>query len=974
MATRTNVHAAESASFDLHPGRASVTLYDFSAQGHVLVLFNPTVATGVTTNSVVGRLEPVEALTQLLANTGLTFISKDEGNTFVVISLSAHPEADDHTKSATPPAGSPHASGNGSGAGPPQSEPLVIPEGPPPVVDILGTHIHGSQSVGVQPTILDKADIRNSGAFTIQGLFGQIPENFGGVAVLGMQAATNSGLGTSLNPRGLGSSATLILVDGRRIAPSGTQAAFADVANIPLALVKRVEFFLDGASALYGSDAVAGVVNIVLEHDLVGAETIARVGSVTQGSMLEHQFAQLIGLPLNDGHAVFGAEDYRTAALQARDRPQSSSNMQPRGPNQDTSYSNSGTAVIGGTPWKISAGQNGSNLKPSDLMPGQNLEDVALNSDVTPSQHLQSLYAAGDHALGSHVRLFGSALWTQRHALEMLSGDRENVPVQTTSPYYLDPVGQGASEVVQYDFAKVLGPVATSVHVGTRNFLVGANLELGPHWQGTVSVSEVQETERQYSIDYVDLTNLNSAVNTPAPGLAFDPFGDASSVDPATVSALRSSHGFDSRSQINSFDATADGLLMKLAGGDVKAEIGTELRKQTFRSALFDGPGTEPVPQNLSRKTVAAFTEVRLPLVGPKNQLLGVRDLELSFASRYEHSRDFPYTMTPRIGLHWGVTDEVELHGTWDRSVRDPNLGDLDEKQTTSILYPLDDPRNPGSSLKSLVWFGNNADLHAERATTGTFGATLTFVALGDLHLDLTYYNIAFRDRIEGTSFETTILSDPRYQSVIDRNPGAALRQRICSSSTFAGAHSDCLDTPIDSVVDLRLQNIAELKTSTLDLTADSQLPSPLGKLSWSILATYILDYSKIETPTSPDLSLLNTSSNPIDLQLWGALKWDWRSFNSEIDVRYSNHYRDNVSVPNRNIASWTTFDWRISYLFGGGHNFLVNNTEFSFKIKNALNKGAPFVVNYSENVGYDEQNASLVGRTVSLSVYHNLN
>jgi hypothetical protein len=69
----------------------------------------------------------------------------------------------------------------------------------------------------------------------------------------------------------------------------------------------------------------------------------------------------------------------------------------------------------------------------------------------------------------------------------------------------------------------------------------------------------------------------------------------------------------------------------------------------------------------------------------------------------------------------------------------------------------------------------------------------------------------------------------------------------------------------------------------------------------------------------------LNTSSNPIDFQLWGALKWDWRAFNSEIDVRYASHYRDDVSVPNRSIASWTTFDWRISYLFGEGHNFLMN-------------------------------------------------
>ena len=101
------------------------------------------------------------------------------------------------------------------------------------------------------------------------------------------------------------------------------------------------------------------------------------------------------------------------------------------------------------------------------------------------------------------------------------------------------------------------------------------------------------------------------------------------------------------------------------------------------------------------------------------------------------------------------------------------------------------------------------------------------------------------------------MLSDPLYQSLIIMDPGAALRHRICTDSYFGGVLDDCLNTPIASVVDLRLRNIAELRPDGLDLAGASELPSPVGKLSGRVQGTYFRHYLQLQTPAAPVASLL---------------------------------------------------------------------------------------------------------------------
>ena len=167
---------------------------------------------------------------------------------------------------------------------------------------VTGTHIRGSSDSAFPITIYNRDVIESSGASTLQEFIQTIPQNFNGGAsentlstISGGGNAANRVDATGVNLRGLGNDSTLVLLNGHRLAPGNTEGNFVDISMIPLYAVERVEVVTDGASAIYGSDAVGGVVNIILGRNLDGAETRARYGSVTSGSTTEKQVGQTFG-------------------------------------------------------------------------------------------------------------------------------------------------------------------------------------------------------------------------------------------------------------------------------------------------------------------------------------------------------------------------------------------------------------------------------------------------------------------------------------------------------------------------------------------------------------------------------------------------------------------------------------------------------------------------------------------------------
>jgi outer membrane receptor protein involved in Fe transport len=188
---------------------------------------------------------------------------------------------------------------------------------------VTGTNLRGAQPTA-PVIVLRREDIDASGSTSVEQLMGKVPQNAQNGVNRENFLATGAGAdptehGAGLNLRGLGQRATLVLVNGRRLAPSGS-GSFVDVSLIPLTAVERVEILTDGASAIYGSDAVGGVVNFILRDDFEGLETLVQAGSATEGDGDIVQLGATAGTAWGSGGAMLSYEYRAEDEILARDR------------------------------------------------------------------------------------------------------------------------------------------------------------------------------------------------------------------------------------------------------------------------------------------------------------------------------------------------------------------------------------------------------------------------------------------------------------------------------------------------------------------------------------------------------------------------------------------------------------------------------------------------------------------------------
>jgi iron complex outermembrane recepter protein len=312
--------AADSAAkqhFDIAAGDLITSLELLEKASGIELLYDASLLAGVGSGGVAGDLTPRAALAVLLEGTGFVQVEGPNGLT----RIERRPASDTGT----------------SGAGPkPDTADLLAdsPRAPDELKELLvtGTHIAGEIPVGASLSTYDREDFDKLGNATVDSLARYMLENFSGadtiatlntngnVGSLQQGAATNIFGGAGFNLLGLGPGATLTLLDGHRIAPGGLDGSIVDVSLIPLSAIDHLEVLTDGASAIYGSDAVAGVVNIVSRRALEGAETSVRYGQSTQGGAGQFTGSQLLGHAWSSGNVLLDYEYDDSQGLDASDR------------------------------------------------------------------------------------------------------------------------------------------------------------------------------------------------------------------------------------------------------------------------------------------------------------------------------------------------------------------------------------------------------------------------------------------------------------------------------------------------------------------------------------------------------------------------------------------------------------------------------------------------------------------------------
>jgi iron complex outermembrane recepter protein len=835
-------------------------------------------------------------------------------------------------------------------------------------VVVTGTHISGMQPVGGHLIKLTRKDIDRSGYATVHDVIRTLPQNFNGGASedyrgTGLEGINNSTYATGLNLRGLGSGSTLVLLNGRRLAPGAADGRFVDVSSIPLSAIERVEVLPDGASAIYGADAVGGVVNLILRSDYEGAETTGHYGSAVRGPS-ESQISQTIGTRWSSGSVILSTEYYARGALSASDREQTASSDLTRfgGDNFDQLEGSPGTLTDFINTWAIPRGQNGRSLTTSDLAPGTiNLHNRNSGRDWLPEHDRWSVVSSLRQKIADRLDVFSDVLFAQRKTGIWNQPQYQLLFVPNTNAFYVNPNGGKEPVGVYYGFDDDLGLERDDALISSTNIATGLTYSLAGSWKATATLNYSAYGDETHIGPVINQDALNAALADSNPETAFNPFGDGSNTNPATLASIRQNAFVDRNLDARSISFAADGPFFNGLIHGMRLAAGGDYSEQALSSGLLFGDVVS-ANEHLSRRIAATYVELMVPLVDENKRLPWLHKLQLSLAGRRESYSDFGSATTPRFGLSWLPSDAVAFRGTWSKSFKAPDL--LDRVESNNGIQ-INRQTFAGSATDVLIWYGpGNKDLQDENSTAWTFGTELNFPEQG-VSAELTYFRIDFRDRVERVDFTTTFLDDPAFADLVTFNPSPELRADACSRAKFVGSLSDCLNAPVTALVDIRVNNVAALRTSGIDASGKYSFANWLGNFDLGLSATYLTDYSQARFQKSPLQNLLSTTGNPIDLRMRSSLAWTRGGMGAAAFFNYTNGYRDIVSKPTRRVGSWTTIDLQLSYTTPSTDNDLLANTSLSLSAENLLNKNPPFV-NNPEGIGYDNANADLLGRFIS--------
>ncbi|WP_300381136.1 TonB-dependent receptor [Henriciella sp.] len=297
-------------------------LQALSAQTGTPIMFSRPLVAGRDVEALEGDYSPEEALERLLAGSGLVAV-RGGGEALIVRKAPDAPvPGRERAPERTPVA--PVEVPGPAGTETDQESALRID-----TVRVTGTSLRGFAPESSPLQVYDREDLLQSAASSTEQFIRQLPQNFSGgstefAAGQGLpndrNSQSNNTYGTGANLRGLGSGATLTLLNGNRVAPTSTIGDFVDLSLIPVSALERVEVLTDGASSIYGGDAVAGVINLVLRDDFEGAETALRYGTVTSGDLDAYRFSQSAGTAWDSGNllAVYEYSDRGNLTLSER--------------------------------------------------------------------------------------------------------------------------------------------------------------------------------------------------------------------------------------------------------------------------------------------------------------------------------------------------------------------------------------------------------------------------------------------------------------------------------------------------------------------------------------------------------------------------------------------------------------------------------------------------------------------------------
>ncbi|MFG6464665.1 TonB-dependent receptor plug domain-containing protein [Roseateles sp. DXS20W] len=862
-------------------------------------------------------------------------------------------------------------------------------------IQITGSSIKRVESETALPvTVISRDAIEKSGAVNVEDILRRLSVNSAQLS----DSTQGAGYATSnANLRGLGANSTLVLLNGRRLAghPFGSigGSVAVDLNSIPFAAIERIEVLRDGASAIYGTDAVAGVINFITRKDYDKGELTVRYGAPEKN----------VGGKEHGGSIAFGTgnldkDGYNflvTANIKEQTRLEANKQgwywrhaTEVPGSIPPTSfraypgrlmelgitpgaYSNPGANMAACDPAntvvQTPKDDNGNPVKtPNGVDNVMRCRAIyAAMLDNLPDSTKTDLFVRGTFRIDADNQWFVEASAARNHTTGRAAptpidgsamkvredGNYPNVLMPVTSKYFptalLTRLGYTPADYVTTTIDGVgYSEIAyRSVDRGNRvsdnnneqyRVVVGAN-GLFSGWDYDIGLNIAQARGTLNYSGYLLEEPFLAALKTGN----VNPFGanDAAGVKLLDAAALEGTVR-KSKGTTAVFDAKFSRELMKMDGGSMAIAVGIDLRREKAddkptnieysKGSHIGGEGSVPAT-SASRNISAIYSELSIPFA---------KGWEAAVAARYDKYSDFGGSFNPRVALRFQPSKEMLFRASAGTGFRAPTLWDVNSPvSNTNTADPQVDPDcpagfkdDPRCNTQFNVRLSSDKNLKPEKSRQFAFGAV--FEPIRELSIAVDYWNIQKKDQI-GVISGDTLMAEPglytKYKSRVKR--------------TTAGFIS-YIETPVE--------NLGELKTSGIDIDIKSGLQlGAFGKLGVGFAATRTLKYSLQNGKDLPFTDYVGKSlgGNPPVPEWQHTLSFDWTlgSWNVALENVFTKGWEESAAVVNTNLGVDAPYQvkntsrWNLAVAYRG-----FKDLRLTLGARNAFDQDPPFVASSS--------------------------
>ena len=858
-------------------------------------------------------------------------------------------------------------------------------------IEVTGSSIKRLASEQALPVqVLNTEDLAKSGVTNAEQAMQFVTANQSGTVSASSVGASNGGASFA-DLRGLGASRTLTLVNGQRMVNNPYLSAAVDINALPFGAVERIEVLTDGASAVYGTDAISGVVNFITKKEYKGASVFANgvFPLTTPGDGRSGSYGGTLGFGslASDGWNIFGGISYRIQEpLAAIDRDYAKTSYIP-----EIGYNKTSGTTFPAT--YSQAGVSGSfnpsypNCQPAtgSLNTGSACRfDYVPFIAIVPSQNQLSIIGKGSYAVNKDNTVSLEYIQADNSLATAISPTPvTGLSMSPNNPFYPGKGITPGNTNPSFDPSKpislgwrqaTLGGRASEVNNTTYRWL-GQWEGTYKDWDYNVSGFYSDATvKQQFTGGYVNSTKLRAGLLGTGGAPWLNPFG-AQSVEGEKYLGESKVLGQVQQAEgtLYGFNAHASGEIWKLPAGPLMLAVGAEYLNDkasyTNNFALIRqaaSSGLELAEDSSgSRHDVAVLAELNIPVV---------KNLDVNVAVRYDDYSDFGGTTNPKISFRWQPIQSVLLRGSYNQGFRAPTLQDA--YSPNSLTYtgsPYDDPLLcPGGKVNAALGGqesrdcnqqfqqqqGGNKNLKPETSDAWTIG--VFWQPTNAFTFGVDYWNYKVDDSI-GVTGETFIFDNPvKYANLF-------VRCGQLSAADQAKLTGTCTGNPaiLAYIVNTTL-NLGSYKTSGLDFTSTwTSDPTQWGKFNANYKGTYVMQYEYQIEPNGDYFNNAGVYFNGSSVARYRhvlSFGWNYGPWSALLVNQYNSKYQDaNTTMDDntRNVAASNTFD--LSGTWSG-----VKGLSMTLGLTNMFNQKPPFS-NQSDafQVGYDWRYGNPLGRAV---------